>query len=50
MVKLVRMTTENNNKFNTNIDSDIVVGEKAQLAVKNLTFESLFKVLSGGAK
>ena len=49
MVKLVRMTTENNNKFNTNIDSDIVVGEKAQLAVKNLTFESLFKVLSVGA-
>lgn len=46
MVKLIRLTSEDDCKFNANMDSDIVVGENAQIAVKNLTFETIFQTLS----
>tara|TARA_R110000823_G_scaffold72502_5_gene166710 strand:+ start:101 stop:2305 length:2205 start_codon:yes stop_codon:yes gene_type:complete len=46
MVKLVRLSTENDCKFNANLDSDLVVGNDAQIAVQNLTFESVFNVLN----
>ena len=46
MVKLVRLTTENNNNFNANMDSDLILGEKASVALQNLTFETDFQALS----
>ena len=48
MVKLIRLTSEDDNKFNANMDSDIVVGERAQLGLKNVTFETIFNLLSVG--
>jgi len=48
MVKLVRLTSENDCIFNANLDSDLVVGEDAQIAVQNLTFETIFPVLDVG--
>lgn len=49
MVKLIRLTSENNGKFNANMDSDIIVGEKASIAVQNLTFETIFEPITIGA-
>ena len=49
MVKLIRLTTENDNNFNCNMDSDIVVGEGAQIALQNLTFQTIFNGLDIGA-
>ena len=46
MVKLLRLTSEDNCNFNVNMDADLVVSESAEIALKNLTFESLFEVLS----
>ncbi len=48
MVKLVRLTSENDCIFNANLDSDLVVSEDAQVAVQNLTFETIFPVLDIG--
>lgn len=48
MVKLVRLTSENDCIFNANLDSDLVVGEDAQIAVQNLTFETIFPLLDIG--
>ena len=40
MVKLLRLTTENNLKFEANLDAGINVTENSQIALQNLTFES----------
>ena len=48
MVKLVRLTTENNNNFNVNMDSTMTLGKNASVAVQNVTFESDFPTLSIG--
>ena len=48
MVKLVRLTSENDGVFNANLDSDLVVGEDAQVAVQNLTFQTVFPTLDVG--
>ena len=45
MVKLIRLTSEDNCKFNANMDGDIVVGERASIAVQNLTFETIFDAI-----
>ena len=45
MVKLLRLTTDNNCKFNADLDAGINVGENASIALQNLTFESDFTVL-----
>lgn len=46
MVKLLRLTSEDNCNFNVNMDSDLIVGENAQIAVKNLTFQDNFETLT----
>ena len=45
MVKLLRLTTNNDRKFNADLDAGIQVSENAQIAVQNLTFETTFEVL-----
>ena len=40
MVKLLRLTTENDLKFEANLDAGIPVKENSQIAIQNLTFES----------
>jgi len=40
MVKLLRLTTENDLKFEANLDAGIEVTENSQIALQNLTFES----------
>ena len=40
MVKLLRLTTENNLKFEANLDAGIPIKENSQIAIQNLTFES----------
>ena len=45
MVKLLRLTTNNDGKFNADLDAGIQVSENAQIAVQNLTFETTFEVL-----
>ena len=40
MVKLLRLTTENNLKFEADLDAGIDVNENSQIAIQNLTFES----------
>jgi len=49
MVKLVRLTSDDDGKFNANLDSDLVVGEDAQVAVQNLTFQTEFTTLDVSA-
>lgn len=55
MVKLLRLTHNKDPSiinapegltFNTNLESDLVVSEDAQIGVKNLTFEADFQVLT----
>lgn len=47
MVKLLRLTTENDLKFEANLDAGIEVTENSQIALQNLTFESTdFSALS----
>jgi len=46
MVKLLRLTSEDNCNFNVNMDAELIVSEKAEIAVKNLTFDTLFEVLT----
>ena len=45
MVKLLRLTTENDGEFNVDFDSIIALPENAQIAVHNLTFESEYNLL-----
>ena len=45
MVKLLRLTTDNNCKFNADLDAGIDIGENASIALQNLTFETNFDVL-----
>ena len=45
MVKLLRLTTENDGEFNVDFDSVIALPENAQIAVHNLTFESEYNLL-----
>lgn len=40
MVKLLRLTTENDLKFEANLDAGIPIKENSQIAIQNLTFES----------
>ena len=46
MVKLLRLTTDNNGKFNADLDAGIEMSENAQIAVQNLTFETTYDVLT----
>jgi len=46
MVKLLRLTTDNDGQFNADLDAGIEVSENAQIAVQNLTFETTYDVLS----
>ena len=46
MVKLLRLTTDNDGKFNADLDAGIQLSENAQIAVQNLTFETTYEVLS----
>jgi hypothetical protein len=46
MVKLLRLTTENDGEFNVDFDSVIALPENAQIAVHNLTFESEYNLLN----
>ncbi len=53
MVKLLRLTSRKSDNvnapeglvFNVNMDADLIVSEKAQIAVKNLTFQDDFETL-----
>ena len=45
MVKLLRLTTINDGKFNADLDAGIQLSENAQIAVQNLTFKTDFDVL-----
>ena len=45
MVKLIRLTTENDNNFNVDMDSDLKLGPNASVALQNLTFETQFQTL-----
>ena len=45
MVKLIRLTTENDNNFNVDMDSDLKLGPNASVALQNLTFETVFNTL-----
>ena len=57
MVKLLRLTSRKSDdvnapeglEFNVNMDADLIVSEKAQIAVKNITFEDDFDALVVGA-
>ena len=46
MVKLVRLTTENDNKFEAQMDSDLTLGTNASVALQNVTFETFFTTLN----
>lgn len=50
MVKLLRLTSDKDCSFNAQIDGELIVSTRAQMGVKNLTFEPNFQVLnlSGG--
>ena len=45
MVKLVRLTSNDNGKFNADLDAGISVGENTQIAVQNLTAQTTFETL-----
>lgn len=45
MVKLLRLSTTNDGKFNADLDAGIQLSENAQIAVQNLTFKTDFDVL-----
>tara|TARA_R110000772_G_scaffold167111_1_gene278717 strand:+ start:986 stop:2734 length:1749 start_codon:yes stop_codon:yes gene_type:complete len=45
MVKLIRLTSEDNANFEANFDSEIKLKEQSQMALHNLTFESNFEAL-----
>ena len=45
MVKLLRLTTENNCEFAADLDAGIEVSEKSSIAVQNLTFETNYQVI-----
>jgi len=45
MVKLLRLTTENDGKFNADLDAGIPLGENSSIALQNLTFETIFDVV-----
>ncbi len=45
MVKLVRLTTENNNQFEADMDSEIKLGPNASVALQNITFQTEFVAL-----
>lgn len=46
MVKLVRLTSNDNCKFNADLDAGINVEEKTQIAVQNLTAQTIFPTLN----
>ena len=46
MVKLIRLTSENNGRFNIDLDAGIPIGEGGSIALQNLTFESEFTPLT----
>ena len=46
MVKLVRLTSNDNGKFNADLDAGISVGENTQIAVQNLTAQTIFETLN----
>ena len=46
MVKLLRLTTDNDGKFNADLDAGIQLSENAQMAVQNLTFETTYDVVT----
>ena len=48
MVKLLRLTTENNCQFAADLDAGIEVSENSSIAVQNLTFETNYDVLNVG--
>ena len=50
MVKLIRLTTENDNNFNVDMDSDLKLKANASVALQNLTFESNFPTLAVGGQ
>ena len=50
MVKLIRLTTENDNNFNVDMDSDLKLKANASVALQNLTFESKFTTLAVGGQ
>jgi hypothetical protein len=45
MVKLIRLTSENDGEFIVDFDSVIALPKNAQIAVHNLTFESEYNLL-----
>jgi len=45
MVKLIRLTTENNNQFEADMDSEIKLGSNASVALQNITFQTEFVAL-----
>ena len=45
MVKLIRLTSNNNAHFKANLDDGIQIDEDSQIAVKNLTFNAEFNSL-----
>lgn len=49
MVKLLRLTTDDDGKFNADLDAGIDVGVNGSIAVQNLTFETIFDVLDVNA-
>ena len=49
MVKLLRLTTDDNGNFNADLDAGIQLSENAQIAVQNLTFETTFDILNVNA-
>ena len=46
MVKLLRLTTDNDGKFNADLDAGIQLSENAQIAVQNLTFETTYDIVT----
>ena len=46
MVKLVRLTSNDDCKFNADLDSGILVGENTQIALQNLTTQTIFPTLT----
>ena len=46
MVKLIRLTSDDNANFQANFDAEIKLKEQSQVALQNLTFESNFDIIN----
>lgn len=46
MVKLIRLTSQDNGNFKANLDEGINVGADAKIALQNITFENSYPVLN----